>query len=65
MIYSLVSESTGKAVGYTTIGAFDTDCDIPDDELLDMRLEAAITDGYIPDDSYEWKKSNKKSGVLI
>lgn len=65
MIYSLISNTTGKAVGYTTIGAFDTDRDIPDEELLDVRLEAAIDDGYIPDDSYQWRKSTKKSGVLI
>lgn len=65
MIYSLISKTTGKVVGYTTIGSFDTDCDIPDEELLDTRLEAAIDDGHIPDDCYEWQKSNRKSGVLI
>lgn len=37
MIYSLISKTTGKVVGYTTIGPFDTDCDIPDEELLDTR----------------------------
>lgn len=65
MIYSLVSNTTGKAVGYTTIGAFDTDYDIADSELLDARLEAAIDDGYVPDDSYRWQVSKKKTGVLI
>jgi hypothetical protein len=65
MIYTLVNKTTGKTVGYTTIGAFDTDCDISDEELLDARLEAAIDDGYIPNDVYRWKKATKKSGVLI
>lgn len=65
MIYILTSETAGKTVGYTVIGAFDTDCDIPDEELLDARLDAAIDDGIIPDDCYKWQKSNRKSGVLI
>lgn len=52
MIYNLISETTGEIVGYTTIGPFDTDHDIPNSELLDVRLEAAIDDGYVQDDAY-------------
>lgn len=37
MIYNLISETTGEIVGYTKIGPFDTDHDIPDSELLDVR----------------------------
>lgn len=65
MIYNLISETTGENVGYTTIGPFDTDCDIPDSELLDVRLEAAIDDGYVQDDAYYWQKSKQKIGALI
>lgn len=65
MIYNLISETTGEIVGYTTIGPFDTDLDIPNSELLDVRLEAAIDDGYVQDDTYYWQKSKQKTGVLI
>lgn len=65
MIYNLINNTTKKVVGYTTISPFDTDIDITDEELLNVRLECAIDDGYIPDDSYSWIKSNKKYGILI
>lgn len=65
MIYNLINDKTKKVVGYTTISPFDTDVDIPDEELLNDRLECAIDDEYIPDDSYSWIKSNKKYGILI
>ena len=65
MIYNLISKTTGEIVGYTEIGAFDTDHDIPDSELLDVRLEAAIDDGYVQDDAYYWLKSKQKIGILI
>ena len=65
MIYNLINNTTNKVVGYTTISPFDTDVDIPDEELLEVRLECAIDDGYIPYDSYSWVKSNKKYGILI
>ena len=64
MIYNLVN-SNGSIVGYTIIGAYDTDCDIPDSELLDSRLQAAIDDEYIEDDVYSWRRSKRKIGVLI
>lgn len=32
MIYNLISNTTGKTVGYITVGAFDTDRDIPDED---------------------------------
>ena len=38
---------------------------IPDSELLDVRLEAAIDDGYIKDDAYHWQKSKQKIGVFV
>ena len=65
MIYNLISETTGEIVGYTKIGPFDTDHDIPDSELLDVRLEAAIDDGYIKDDAYYWQKTKQKIGVFV
>ena len=65
MIYNLISESTGEIVGYAKIGPVDTDHDSPDSELLDVRLEAAIDDGYVQDDVYYWQKSKQKIGVLI
>lgn len=65
MIYNLISETTREIVGYTTIGPFDTDHDIPNSELLDVRLEAAIDDGHVQDDAYYWQKSKQKIGVLI
>ena len=65
MLFRSISETTGGIVGYTTIGPFDTDHDIPNSELLDVRLEAAIDDGYVQDDAYYWQKSKQKIGVLI
>ena len=65
MIYNLINNITNKVVGYTIISPFDTDIDIPDEELLEVRLECAIDDGYIPDYSYSWIKSNKKYCILI
>jgi hypothetical protein len=64
-IYNLINKATCKIIGYTTISPFDTDTEIPDEELLDSRLWAAIDDGYIPDDVYIWKKGNLGIGVLI
>lgn len=64
MIYNLV-DGTGSIVGYTIIGAFDTDCDISDSDLLDSMLQAAIDDECIEDDTYYWRRARRKIGVLI
>lgn len=65
MIYLLINTETGEIVAHTIITPFDTDTDITDEELLEVRLESAIADEVIPDDSYEWVKDDSRLGILI
>lgn len=65
MIYLLINTETGEIAAHTIITPLDTDTDIADEELLEMRLESAIADEVIPDDSYEWIKDDNRLGVLI
>lgn len=63
--FILVNTETGEIVGYTSIDNFSTDYNISDEELLSIRLEAAIQDAYVPDTSYVWQKNSCKLGVEL
>ena len=65
-LYNIKSQTTGKTVAFTTIGAFDSDW-ASDDDILEMRIESAIDDGIIPDDEYKIIKNPKQgaNGVRI
>lgn len=64
--YILIDVETGEIVGYTIVSDFDTDRDISDSEILEVRLEDAISDGYISSNrEYTWEKDNSKIGVLL
>ena len=65
-LYNIKSQTTGKIVAFTTIGAFDSDW-ASDNEILEMRIESAIDDGIIPDDEYIIIKNPKQGakGVRI
>lgn len=63
--YILLNTETGEIVAYTYISNFDTDQNISDKKILDVRLEAAITDGYIPDENYMWESDNIESDEFL
>lgn len=65
-LYNIKSVTSGKTVAFTTIGSFDSNW-ASDDEILEMRIEAAIDDGFIPDDEYTIIKNPKQGakGVRI
>lgn len=53
-LYNIKSQTTGKVVAFTNVLPFDSDW-ADENEILEMRIEAAIDDGYIPNDSYSYK----------
>lgn len=65
-LYNIKSQTTGKIVAFTTVSPFDSDW-AGEEEILEVRLEAAIDDGYIPDDVYTFIKNPKQGakGVRI
>lgn len=65
-LYNIKSQTTGKVVAFTTVSPFDSDW-ASENEVLEMRVEAAIDDGYIPDDAYTFIKNPKQGakGVRI
>ena len=65
-LYNIKSQTTGKVVGFTTIGSFDSDW-ADENEILEMRIESAVDDGIIPDDEYKIIKNPKQGakGVRI
>lgn len=65
-LYNIKSVTSGKIVAFTTITPFDSDW-ASDDEILEMRIEAAVDDGLIPDDAYTIIKNPKQGakGVRI
>lgn len=65
-LYNIKSQTTGKVVAFTTVSPFDSDW-ADEDEILEMRVEAAVDDGYIPLDAYTFIKNPKQGakGVRI
>lgn len=65
-LYNIKSTTTGKVVAFTTVSAFDSDW-ADENEILEMRVESAVDDGYIPDDAYSFIKNPKQGakGVRI
>ena len=65
-LYNIKSTTTGKVVAFTTVSPFDSDW-ADENEILEMRVESAIDDGYISDDAYTFIKNPKQGakGVRI
>lgn len=65
-LYNIKSATTGRVVAFTTVLPFDSDW-ADENEILEMRVEAAVDDGYIPDDAYAFIKNPKQGakGVRI
>ena len=65
-LYNIKSQTTGKVVAFTTVSPFDSDW-ADEEEILEMRIEAAVDDGYMPDDAYTFIKNPKQGakGVRI
>lgn len=61
--YNLINTETAEIVAYTCV----YDCDNDDKEVLDCRLESAIIENLIPDESYIWEvtRDNACFGILI
>lgn len=57
-LYNIKSQTTGKVVAFTNVTPFDSDW-AGEEEILEMRVEAAIDDGLIPDDAYTFIKAPK------
>ena len=57
-LYNIKSQTTGRVVGFTTVSPFDSDW-ADENEILEMRIEAAVDDGLIPDDAYTFIKKPK------
>lgn len=58
-LYNIKSATTGRVVAFTNITPFDSDW-ASENEVLEMRVEAAIDDGYIPNDAYKFIKNPKQ-----
>ena len=63
-LYNIKSVTTGRVVAFTKVSPFDSDW-ADENEILEMRVEAAIDDGYIPDDVYKFVKTCKPKGIEI
>lgn len=65
-LYNIKSQTTGKVVAFTNVTPFDSDW-AGEEEVLEMRVEAAVDDGYIPWDAYTFIKNPKQGakGVKI
>lgn len=65
-LYNIKSATTGRVVAFTTVSLFDSDW-ADENEILEMRVEAAVDDGYIPWDAYTFIKNPKQGakGVRI
>ena len=63
-LYNIKSQTTGKVVAFTTVSPFDSDW-ANENEILEMRVESAVDDGYIPDDAYTFIKNPKQGAKGI
>lgn len=63
-LYNIKSQTTGKIVAFTSVSPFDSDW-AGEEEILEMRVEAAIDDGYISWDSYTFIKTQKQGAKGI
>lgn len=57
-LYNIKSQTTGRVVAFTTVSPFDSDW-ADENEILEMRVEAAVDEGLIPDDAYTFIKAPK------
>ena len=58
-LYNIKSQTTGKVVAFTNVTPFDSDW-AGEEEILEIRIEAAVDDGYIPWDAYTFIKNPKQ-----
>lgn len=66
MLYNIINEQTNEIVAYTICDDNSFDCDeLTIDDIIDVRIENAIDENYIPDACYYYEKSNKKCVSLL